>query len=76
LDELQEEAKVRYVTPYDVAGVYAGLGEKERALYWLGKALEEHSGSLVWLNVDNTFASLRPDPPFRDILRRMHLTDD
>jgi TolB-like protein len=73
LHELKEQARVRYVTPYDVAGVYAGLGEKEQALYWLGKAVEEHSGSLVWLKVDNTFGSLRDDPLFRDILRRMHL---
>lgn len=74
LNELEEQARVRYVSPYDVAGIYAGFGEKEQALHWLDKALEDHSGSLVWLKVDNTFKSLRSDPLFKDILVRMRLT--
>ena len=75
LNGLQEEARVRYVSPYDVAGIYAGLGEKEQALCWLGKALEDRSGSLVWLKVDNTFSSLRSDPLFRELLLRMRLAN-
>ncbi len=70
--ELQETAKRRYVSPYDVATIYAGLGEKERALAWLEKAFEDRSGWLaLWLKVDPKFDSLRPDPHFSNLLRRI-----
>ena len=51
--ELQQTAKRRYVSPYDVATIYAGLGEKEQTLAWLEKAYEDRSGWLaLWLKVD------------------------
>jgi DNA-binding winged helix-turn-helix (wHTH) protein/tetratricopeptide (TPR) repeat protein len=75
LNHMKEETQVRYVSPYDVAGIYAGLGEKEEAFHWLEKALVDHSGSLVWVKLDNTFASLHSDPRFTDILGRMRLAD-
>ncbi|MGE0882810.1 MAG: winged helix-turn-helix domain-containing protein [Blastocatellales bacterium] len=76
LAELQETAKRRYVSPYDLATVYAGLGEKEQALAWLEKAYEDRSGWLaLWLKTDPKFDNLRSDWRFRDLLRRIgHIT--
>ncbi len=70
--ELQETAKRRYVSPYDVATIYVGLGENEQALAWLEKAFEDRSGWLaLWLKVDPKFDSLRSDPHFSNLLRRI-----
>jgi hypothetical protein len=49
------------------------LGEKEQAFEWLEKAYEERSSALVYLKVDPSFDSLRDDPRFTDLLRRIHL---
>jgi serine/threonine protein kinase/Flp pilus assembly protein TadD len=73
LDELKELSKRRYVGPYNVALVYAGLGEKDQAFEWLQKGYEERSSELLWLAVIPGFDSLRSDPRFADLLRRMGL---
>ena len=51
--------------------IYAGLGDKDQALKWLQEAYEERAGWLVYLNVDPRYDSLRSDPRFTDLLRRM-----
>ncbi len=72
--ELQEIARQRYVSPYDVATIYAGLGEKEQALIWLEKAYEDRSGNLaLYLKVDPKFDNLRADQRFQDLLWRVGL---
>jgi hypothetical protein len=50
-----------------------GLGEKDRAFEWLEKAYEERSDLLVYLKVEPRLDSLRGDPRFADLLRRMRL---
>jgi len=71
LGELQEQAKVRYVSPASIALVFAGLGEKDQALTWLDKAEKEHDGVIVRLKVDSRYDSLRSDPHFAEIVRRI-----
>ncbi len=72
LDELKEESKQRYFPSYLVAESYAGLGEKDQAFEWLEKAYEERSGYLVWLRSEPRLDSLRADPRFQDLVRRMN----
>jgi TolB-like protein/Tfp pilus assembly protein PilF len=62
-----------YVSPLDKAIVYTGLGERDQAFEWFEKAYQEHSGPLVYLKVDPIYDSLRSDPRFNDLLRRMNL---
>src|SRR5262249_51757143 len=71
LGELEETAKVRYVSPYDIATVYAALGEKDQAFNWLHKAYDERSDWLAYLKVNPVFDNLRSDPRFIDLLRRV-----
>lgn len=71
LSDLLAESKTRYISPYDIAVVYTGLDDKERAFEWLNRAYEEHSGFLLFVNSDPRFKPLRPDPRFGDLLRRM-----
>jgi hypothetical protein len=51
-----------------------GLGEKEQALHWLERAYEEGAGHMG-LKVDPTWDSLRSEPRFQDLLRRMGLSE-
>src|SRR5262245_19361153 len=74
--ELTEITRHKYVSPYDVATVSAGLGEKEQAFVWLEKAYEDRSGGLaVLLKVDPKLDGLRSDSRFRDLLRRVGLSE-
>jgi eukaryotic-like serine/threonine-protein kinase len=73
LAELQRLSEHSYVPATDVALVYAGLGEKDKAFAWLDKAYEEHSFSLSNLKVEPRFDPLRSDPRYADLLRRIGL---
>jgi serine/threonine protein kinase/tetratricopeptide (TPR) repeat protein len=73
LAELQEQSKVRFVSPTSVAVIFAALGDKDQAFAWLEKAEKGHDGILVRLKVDSRFDSLRSDPRFADLVRRVGL---
>ncbi len=73
LNELKELSKSRYVSPYLEAIVYAGLGEKERALAQLEKAFREKACWMVFLNIDPFLDSLRNESRFLSLVRRMGL---
>ncbi len=72
LDDLDKE-KHRYVSPYTVATIYTGLGEKDLAFKWLEKAFEDRDIWLMNLKVDPQLAPLRSDQRFAVILRRIGL---
>ena len=74
LAELNQMAQQQYVSPFDVALVYTGLGDKEQAFAYLEKAREDQSEWLGLLKVDARLDSLRADPRFADLLRRVGLT--
>jgi TolB-like protein len=59
--------------PGIVFWAYVGVGDRERALEWLEKAYAQHSSILTSLKVDPAYDSLRADPRFQDVLRRVHL---
>jgi len=73
LSDLQQLQDQRYVSPYTVAAIYAGLGEQEQAFKWLEKAVEERDIWLMNLKVDPVFARLRSQRQFTDILARIRL---
>lgn len=73
LDKLAVESKQSYVSPFDIALVYTGLGEIDQAFEWLEKAYEDRMGWLIWLNVEPKWDSIRADPRFKDLLRRIGL---
>ncbi len=58
---------------YAMARQCALLGEKEQAFEYLNKAIEKHHGSLTMLNVEPSFDSLRDDPRFDELVRRVGL---
>jgi TolB-like protein/Tfp pilus assembly protein PilF/predicted Ser/Thr protein kinase len=70
IDQLVELSRTKYVSPYDIAIIYTGLGEKDLALEWLEKAYEERAVRLLEL-LDPAFDGLRFDPRFQDLVRRI-----
>jgi tetratricopeptide (TPR) repeat protein len=74
LHDLSESREARrYVSPYTVAAIYAGLGDKDQAFKWLEQAYEERDVWLMNLKVDPVFAKLRSDKRFQDLLTRAGL---
>ena len=71
LGTLQRSPSDEYVNPADVAVIYVGLGDKERALEWLRRAYDEHSYWLSWLGVDPRWDPLRSDSRFREVEQRV-----
>ena len=70
LDRIDQLKKSKYAFPEDIALVYVGLGDKDRAFEWLEKALSEHSWA-IFLNVDPSYESLRGDPRFEQLTQRI-----
>jgi serine/threonine-protein kinase len=74
LGQVTELSKQKYVFPASKAIIYTGLGEKDKAFEWLEKGYEERSlGGGETIKVDPVWDSLRSDPRFKDLLRRMNL---
>ncbi len=73
LDELQRLSNGEYVSPADVALVYVGLGDKDRAFEWLHKAYNEHAFTLAFLKLTPRWDPLRSDPRFDALLRQIGL---
>jgi serine/threonine-protein kinase len=71
LTELKEMAKQTYVSSYDLAILYVGLGDNEHALEQLNKAYEDRAGWIMDINVEPVFDSLRSDPRFAELVSRM-----
>ena len=75
LHRLEELGKRRYVSGYDKALVYVGLGEKDRALESLEAAFREQSTWMLHLKVDPRLDPLRADAHFTELMRRLGLTE-
>ncbi|MDT5293497.1 MAG: eukaryotic-like serine/threonine-protein kinase, partial [Acidobacteriota bacterium] len=70
LEEIRRMAAMRYISPYMLAMVHCRLGEADRALEELERALEIRDARLAWLGVDPQFDALRGRPRFDEALRR------
>jgi tetratricopeptide (TPR) repeat protein len=65
---------VSQVSPFDIAWVYLGLGEKHATLAWMDKAFAERCSPLVYQNIEPALDPLRPEPQFQNLLHRMKLS--
>jgi tetratricopeptide (TPR) repeat protein len=73
LAELKRVSAQKYVSAFDLALIHIGLDQKDQAFEWLDRAREDRDGWLVWLNADPVFDSLRPDPRFAALLKKVGL---
>ena len=74
LGELQRQSTVSYVSPYMIAAIYSGLGQKDQAFEFLERAYLERSPALAYFfRADLRLDALRSDRRFRDIGQRIGL---
>jgi TolB-like protein/Tfp pilus assembly protein PilF len=71
--ELKRRAKNRRVSQVYLARVYAGMGDKERALDLLYQGYAEHTDHMLVIGIDPDFDGLRSEPRFVELLRRVGL---
>ena len=72
LHDFERKSKSGYVSPYMIATIYAGLGEKDKAFAFLERAYQERSLDIPWhLKADLRIDNLRSDPRFQDLVRRV-----
>jgi hypothetical protein len=62
-----------YVSPAHTAWIYLALGDKRTALDLLKKAYEDRDQRLPWIKVDHNYDSLRSEPRFIALLKKVGL---
>jgi len=60
-----------YVLPIDIAQIFLLLGDKDKVIEWCEKGIEEHDPNAPY--IAQIFASMRDDPRFQQIIRKMNL---
>jgi serine/threonine-protein kinase len=71
LNSLLQQSLRAYVSAYDIAIVYAGLGKSDDAIIWLRKAISERSMFVVHMKWDSRLDGLRNDPRFADLANQL-----
>jgi TolB-like protein/DNA-binding winged helix-turn-helix (wHTH) protein len=62
-------------SPAQIARVYAWRGEKNQAFEWAERARVQRDTGITWFKIDPDFRSLRADPRYKALLRKMNLPD-
>lgn len=75
LEEIEKAGATTYVSPMYRAWVYLGLGEFDNTFEWLDRAIEMRDPHILHLPVKPVYDSLRPDPRFAALLRKMRLPE-
>jgi tetratricopeptide (TPR) repeat protein len=73
LQDLEQQAKRRYVCSYEVATAFVLLGRIDPAFRWFDKAIEDRSDCMVMLVVDPRLDSIRSDDRYPVLVRRVGL---
>ena len=74
LKAMRTAAQQRYVPPYALALIHAGLGETDAAFEWLDRAYAAHDVHLIFLTVDPKWDPYRSHPRFTALLERCGFT--
>jgi TolB-like protein/Flp pilus assembly protein TadD len=75
LTALEQRSRGRYVPPYAIALVYAGLNDDRRVFEWLDNALAVRDVHLIYVLVDPKWDPFRKDERFQALLRRCGFTE-
>jgi TolB-like protein/Tfp pilus assembly protein PilF len=72
-EELARLPKSGSASPSYIAGIHSLLGEQDQAFAWLEKAYQARDEFLTYIKTEPEFDSLRSDPRYADLLKRMGL---
>jgi tetratricopeptide (TPR) repeat protein len=72
LSDMRAAAARTYVPPYNFALVYQGLRDSDNAMRWLETAYQDRDVRMVFLGVDPAWDSLRTDPRFIALSKRLN----
>ena len=73
LDELQQQSKRRYVSPFELSSIYFALNQLEQGFQWLTKAFQDRCFELVAIKVDPKFDSVANDARFSTLFKQLGL---
>ena len=73
IEELDHLPEHKYIPNYQMAAVYAGLKEKDKAFEYLELAYKDRDPDLVYLKLTFPFDDLRSDPRFDAMLNKLNL---
>jgi eukaryotic-like serine/threonine-protein kinase len=73
LNEMEERSKTEHLPAQERAIVYIGLGDNDSAFYWLEESYKERFGSIIALTTDPFFDSIKSDPRFAVLARKINL---
>ncbi len=76
LKQMTDLMKHRYVTPYAIALVYAGMKNKDKTFEWLNRAYTERTNWLVWLKQDPRWVYLKNDLRYLSLLQKIGLSPE
>jgi len=71
IERLERRAKEGYGMGYEIAVIYAALGDKEKACAALLRSLTDHSQWIGWMKLDPRVDPLRDQPCFAEAQRRL-----
>ena len=71
LEGLKEVSKRGYVSPYNIAQIYARLGDTGQAVAWLEQAYSQRDSKLTYVRIEPAFEGIRSDPRFQQLMRRL-----
>ena len=76
LKQMLDRSKTRFVPPFNIALVYAHLGETDKALEWLERGYQQRDPRMTFLKGEPRLKNLRDDPRFQDLMRRVGFEPD
>jgi len=73
IEAREAKRKAGYSSPYNIAVLYAELGDKDQAFRWLNTAYHERDTGLIGMKTDFGLDPLRSDPRFAELVRKVGL---
>ena len=73
IEFLKNKLRTEYISPYDIASLYAAMDDRDHTFEWLEKAYAEHSGRMEYIKAEGFFEPFHSDPRYIDMLKRMGL---
>ncbi len=74
LDEITH--RFSHGAAFQIAELHAWFGESDQSIQWLERAYAQHDSGLPWAKVDPVFRTVRGDPRFKEVLRKMKLPEN